>query len=89
MVKGGHTPGFVGHLGVIGKTRPRNVPALAPHGLKINSDALARHPQPMQSAHTVCFFGHGIGADGAATQEGAKGSSLLTAIWGDTPPRIY
>ena len=62
-------------VGIIGKTRPRNAPALAPNCLKFNDDTLARHLQPMPSTHTFFFvfvFGQGMGASGAAAQEGAK-----------------
>ena len=60
-------------VGGIWKTHPRNVLALAPNHLKFTFDALARHPQPMLSTHTVLIiFRHGIGASWAATQEGAK-----------------
>ena len=43
--------------------------------LKLNLDALARHPQPMPNTHIVSFGGwggHGVGANGTATQEEAN-----------------
>ena len=52
MFEGGYTSGFRSFR-CAGKTRPRNVPALAQNCPKFNFDALARYPVLMPSTHTV------------------------------------
>ena len=80
--------GDFGHLGGVGKTRLRNVPVLAPNNLKIDYGALVIHLQPMpEHPHRLFCFGHSIGANGAATHEGANLSPILTIAWGAIPPQ--
>ena len=88
MVKGGYFWGSFGPLGGVGKTRPRNVPVLAPNSLKLDYDALAIHLQPIpEHPYRFSCFGHGIGANGAATHEGKNSSPIFTIAWGAIPPK--
>ena len=82
MVKGGYTPRF-GVLGVHGNSL-RTVPALAPNCPKFNYDALARHPQPMPSTHTVFFSGTVL----AATQHWANPPPPYDYNLGEHIPQI-
>ena len=67
------------------KARPRNVLAVAPTYLQINYNAVARHPQPMPSTHTVVVvFRQGIVQ--GLTGPGGKIIPLWTTTWG---PKIY
>ena len=68
----------------MGKTRPREALPRVPTCPKFSYEALARCPQPMPRTHTffVFFFGHVVGANGTAAQEGSYGSPLLTTCWG-------
>lgn len=58
---------------------PPEVPARAPTCLQLNSDALARRPQPVKSSRTFFFslFAHVFGTVGAVGQEESEGSSPL------------
>ena len=70
VAKGGvQTPSFV--IWSTEKTRPRTLPALAQNG---QNPILTRWQDTRRPcrARTLCsFFGHGIGANGAAAKEGA------------------
>ena len=72
--KGGidYSPRVFASFEGIGKTRPRNVPALAPNCLELNYDALARHLQSIPSAHTFFFSGAVLGLERGLDAGGDK-----------------
>ena len=71
---GRYAPVFFLSYGGTWKTRPRNVPALAPNGLNFILTRWHDTRSPCRArTYFLFFFGHGIGANGAAAKEGLPG----------------
>ena len=76
--------------GGIGKIRMREPRPHALSCLKFNCDALARCSEPLPSTHTFSFllFGHVVGANGTAAQEGSQGIPPHDYMGGGVCPHI-
>ena len=70
---------------------PREAFPRAPTGSEFVSDSLVGCPQPMPSmpGFCFCFFGHVVGSNGTASQEGSDEFPVSTNIAGVFPPQLY